>query len=256
MTEQDERTPGTTVEPKPDDAAPSVVASGDTAADGSESEEASREDRIAELERKNAQLLSEKSSFEEAQREIERLRRASAAPHPPATGDEARSRELYQNDLRLEDELIAGVDPTVEHLRASARLSRYRTFQATAAAQKTEQKVEVVTLPEDIRDEAQKLANEEGVSVRFAARLLKAERAANGKAENHDTDEERIARLRAKRDSTPSTTSRPLGSGESGKTITRAEYNRQLAKFDDADDIRGKAELVKRKNEGKLRVSG
>src|SRR5882672_1298335 len=253
MPELDEPTPGTTDEPKPDDAAKGgAAASEDSPAGGSASEEPSSEDRIAELERKNKQLLSEKTKFEETQRENEQLKRERAAPHPPATGD-AEGRAKLQEDLRLEREVVMGIVPTVEHVQAMARLGIWRDMKSQDAVRNTERRVEVVRLPADLQEEAEKLADEEGISVKLAARLHKAERAANGKVAAAADDDERIQRLTAKRDATPATTSRAQGADES--RMTRAEYNRRLDKLRENDDMQGAAELVRKKNERKIRVS-
>jgi hypothetical protein len=249
MPELDEPTPGTTDEVKPDDAAAGAGAS-DADADGS-AEDTSREEQIAKLEREKQQLLSQKTKWEETDRRLQELERERATPPPPATGDDAQ-RAAYEADLRLEDEIIAGIQPTVDHIAAAARLSRYREQVARAAVRRTEQKVEVVRLPADLQEEAEKLAREEGISVKLAARLLKAERAVEAKADDADTDEERIQRQTAKRDRTPATTSRAVGADEAGRFLSRADYNRGLDKLREADDMRGAAEYIK-KHKGRVR---
>ena len=252
MPELDEPTTGTTDEPKPDDAANGGAgASEDSPAGGSESEDPSREDRIAELERKNKQLLSEKTKYEDTQRENERLKAERATPHPPATGDDARGRALYESDIRLEQEFEAGIVPTVEHLQAIRRLDKHRQAVAMEGIRETQRRLEVVKLPADLQEEAEKLAVEEGISVRLAARLLKAERAAVTKADDAETEDERIERLKAKRDRTPASVSRATGD-EGGRFLTRADYNRQLDKLRENDDMRGAAEYM-RKNKSRVR---
>jgi len=250
MPEPDERTPGTTDADKPDDADAGAAASDAADADGSESEAPSREDEIADLRRKNEQLLSEKTRYEATQRENEELRRR-ATPHPPATGDDNAQAQRYREDLRLEQEIFNGVQPSLDHFQAKARLDFHRHNVAMAATRKTDQRVEAAKLPEDLRDEAEKLAEEEGISVKLAARLLKAERVANGKTEATQTEDERIARLRAKKEATPATRSSAVTADRAG-SLTRTEYNRRLDKFREEDDMRGAAEFIK-KNAGSVR---
>lgn len=251
MPELDEPKPGTTDDPKPDDAANGgAAASEDADADGS-AEDTSSKDRIAKLEREKQQLLSEKSRFEETQRENERLKAERATPHPPATGDDARGRALYESDIRLEQEFEAGIVPTVEHLQATRRLDKHRQAVALEAIRETQRRLEVVKLPADLQEEAEKLAVEEGISVRLAARLLKAERAAEAKATDTEEDDERIKRQTAKRDQTPASVSRATGD-EGGRFLTRADYNRQLDKLRENDDMRGAAEYMK-KNKSRVR---
>jgi hypothetical protein len=238
MPEPDERTPGTTEEPAgtPVD---TTADGSDPKADGSESEAPSREDEIADLRRKNEQLLSEKTRYEATQRENEELRRR-ATPHPPATGDDNAQAQRYREDLRLEQEIFNGVQPSLDHFQAKARLDFHRHNVAMAATRKTDQRVEAAKLPEDLRDEAE-----------LAARLLKAERAANGKSEIVQTEDERLARLRAKREATPATRSSAVTADRAG-SLTRTEYNRRLDKFREEDDMRGAAEFIK-KNAGSVR---
>lgn len=250
MPELDEPKPGTTDDPKPDDADAGAAASEDADADGS-AEDTSSKDRIAKLEREKQQLLSEKSRFEETQRENERLKAERATPHPPATGDDARGRALYESDIRLEQEFEAGIVPTVEHLQAIRRLDKHRQAVAMEGIRETQRRLEVVKLPADLQEEAEKLAVEEGISVRLAARLLKAERAAEAKADDTETEDERIERLKAKRDRTPASVSRATGD-EGGRFLTRIEYNRQLDKLRENDDMRGAAEYMK-KNKSRVR---
>src|SRR5258708_7246177 len=149
MPELDEPTSGTTEPIKPDDAATGAEAS-DAAADRSASEDPSVEDRIAALERKNEQLLSEKTGW---QRQIDDLKRDKASPHPPATGDG--SSDQYREDLRLRAEVRGGMQPTIAHMQAIARLSEHAEFLAEKARQKLEKSVAVVRLPDDVRDEAE-----------------------------------------------------------------------------------------------------
>jgi DNA polymerase II small subunit/DNA polymerase delta subunit B len=141
------------------------------------------------------------------------------------------------------------------HLQALTRLRMYTEAKAEQQARQVERKVEVVRLPEDLQGEVEKLAQEEGISVKLAARILKAERAVQAKANATETDEERTARLKAKRDATPATISRAVTADEAGaRSMTRADYNRRLSEFDEADDIRGKMAFVKKKQEGKIKL--
>jgi hypothetical protein len=244
MPEPDERTPGTTEEPTETTVDTTADGSG-SEADGSESAAPSREDEIADLRRKNEQLLSEKTRYEATQRENEELRRRATSPHPPATGDDNDNAQRYREDLRLEREIFNGVQPSLDHFQAKARLDLHRHNVAMAATRKTDQRVEAAKLPEDLRDEAEKLAEEEGISVKLAARLLKAERAATGKTEAVQTEDERLARLRAKREATPATRSTAVTADRAG-SLTRTEYNRRLDKFREEDDMRGAAEFIKK----------
>lgn len=252
LPEQDEPKSGTTDDPKPDDASDAGAgASEDADADGS-AEDTSREDKWAEDPR-TKQLLAQKTEFERAQRELEEVRR-KPTPQPPATGDEDEGRKRYQRDLQLERELDAGVEPTLEHYNAQRRLQRAREIARQQKLEEIERKLELARLPEDIQSDAEKLAQEEGISVKLATRIIKAERAAAAKAAERNGDDEELEAKRARRDSQPTTVSTPAS--RSSDVLTRDQYNRRLAKFDDDDDIAGKAAFVRRKNEGKIRVRG
>jgi hypothetical protein len=249
--EQDEPTPGTTDDPKPDDAATGAEASEDANAGGS-AEDTSREDKWSEDPR-TKQLLAEKTKFEQTQRDLEEARR-KPAPQPPATGDDGEGRKLYERDVQLEREMDAGVEPTLEHFNAQRRLQRVREQVRTQKLDEIERQLELARLPEDIQSDAEKLSKEERISVRLATRIIKAERAAAAKAAERNGDDDEIERKTARRDAQPTTASTPAS--RSSDVMTRDQYNRRLAKFDDEDDLAGKAAFVRKKNENKVRIRG
>lgn len=214
-----------------------------TPADGNAESLDTLRERISNLQNQQSQWLAEKTNYENLKREKEQG--AWQSPPPPTTnGDDA---DL--NIAFMELQQLANMGDRQAKLQL-AQVREARELRAQNAY--LQDKLDV---PESEREEVEQIARKEGVTLRIARRLRKAEKAEESERRAAEAEKKLAMSAQNPRVATATVTGIPAADVQDGKVIRRADWAAVLKKVRDEQGDQAAGALVRRKDAGEIRLA-